>query len=341
MRRGKPKIRQAIRFDEMIRGSNVNMPGLARLKVLAVALLVAVPAAAWAQTAAPAYDPPVGSRWIVETETRGEEIRPDSSTFSIVRTRTELTVEEKTAEGFRISWVQRDAMVDGNARSVSLRRAFANVAANVVVHVSTDSAGKPLRIDNLDEARAAMRRSADDLAVQFAERPAARALFDQLMSELIDVSADNAASVFVSPLTVLAVAQNAGMKPGEFRLTSKPAENPLGGDALMANERFELTQADAGRLTFVKVTSIDAASMRDFMQSFARELLAASGDSVTPARVDLLVKSMAFSFDKRAEFGVEDGMTRKVSEQSTTAFRGMEQNLIQTETRTIVVTPAP
>jgi hypothetical protein len=34
-------------------------------------------------------------------------------------------------------------------------------------------------------------------------------------------------------------------------------------------------------------------------------------------------------------------MTRKVSEKSTTIFRGMEQNLIQTETRTIAVTPAP
>jgi hypothetical protein len=81
--------------------------------------------------------------------------------------------------------------------------------------------------------------------------------------------------------------------------------------------------------------------MNDFMQSFARGLLAASGDSVTPARIDWLVKSMMFSFAKRAEFDVEDGMTRKVSETSTTIFRGMEQNLIQTETRTIALTPAP
>jgi hypothetical protein len=225
---------------------------------------------------------------------------------------------------------------------VSLRRAFANVPANVVVHVSTDPAGKPLRIDNLDEARAAMRHSADDLAMAFAERPATRALFDQLMSDLTEVSADNAASVYADPLTVLAVAQNAGMKPGEFRLTSKPAENPLGGDALMANERFELAKASPpGRLTFVNVTSIDPADMNGFMQSFARGLLAASGDSVTPQRVDLLMKSMVFSFDKRGEFAVEDGITRKVSEKSTTVFRGMEQNLIQTEARTVTVTPAP
>jgi hypothetical protein len=174
------------------------------------------------------------------------------------------------------------------------------------------------------------------------ERPTARALFDQLTSELTEVGAESAPSVYVSPLASLAAAQNTGLKSGEFKQMSKPAENPLGGDALMSNERFELTEADAnGRLTFVNVTSIDAASMNDFMQSFARSLLAASGDSVTPARVNWLVQSMVFSFDKRAEFKVEDGMTRKVSETSTTVFRGMEQNLIQTEARTIAVTRAP
>jgi len=320
----------------------VNMPGAVLARALTVMLAVAATlGAARAVAAEPVYDPPVGSRWMVESEIRGEETRPEGSTTSVVRTRAELTIEEKTADGFRVSWVQRGATVEGNARSVALRRAYAGVLENVVIRVSTDPAGRPLRIENLDEARAAMRHSADALAVQFAERPAARALFDQLMSELTEVDAGSAASAYVDTLAVLAVAHNTGMKPGEFRWTSKPAENPLGGDALNSNERFELVEGDAARRVFVNVTSIDAASMSDFMQSFAKGLLAASGDSVTPARIDLLVKSMLFSFDKRAEFEVEDGMTRKVSEKSTTVFRGMEQNLIQTEARTIAVTRAP
>jgi hypothetical protein len=321
-------------------GRIVNMRGAVLVGALAV-LVVATLGAARAHAGEPVYDPPAGSRWIIESEIRDEETRPEGSTTSLVRTRTELTVEEKTPDGFRISWVQRGATVEGNARGVQLRRAYAGVQENVVIRASTDSAGKPLRIDNLDEARAAMRHSADGLATQFADRPAARALFDQLMSELTEVDSAGAASAYVGALAVLAVAQNTGMKPGEFRWTSKPAENPLGGDALNSNERFERVDADSSRLTFVKVTSIDAASMSDFMQSFAKGLLAASGDSVTPQRVDLLVKSMVFSFDKRAEFEVEDGMTRKVSEKSTTVFRGMEQNLIQTEERTIAMTRAP
>jgi hypothetical protein len=316
-----------------------------KARATAVAAIVAGLAAFGAARAVAAevvYDPPAGSRWIVETETRGEETRPEGSTTSLVRTRIELTVEQKTPDGFRMSWIQRGSTVEGNARSVPLQRAYAGVLENVVIRASTDLTGKPLRIDNLDEAKAAMRRSADALAPQFAEMPARRALFEQLMSELTEVSAEGAPSVYVNALTLLATAQNTGMKPREFRLMSRPAENPLGGDALKSNERFELTDADAaGRLTFVSVTSIDAASMNDFMQSFARSLLAASGDSVTRERVDMLVQSMVFSFDKQAELEVEDGMTRKVSEISTTVFRGMEQNLTQTEARTIVVRPAP
>lgn len=320
----------------------LNVRGAALAGALVVMATVAATLGATRAVAAEAvYDPPVGSRWIVESEIRGEETRPEGSTTSMVRTRAELTIEEKTANGFRISWVQRGAIVEGNANSAALRRAYAGVLDNVVIRASTDSSGKPLRIDNLDEARAAMRRSADALAAQFAERPAARGLFDQLISELTDVDAASAASVYVDALAVLAVAQNTGMKPGEFRRASRPAENPLGGDALISNERFELVEAGDTRRVFVNVTSIDAASMSDFMQSFAKSLLAASGDSVTPERVDLLVKSMVFSFDKRAEFEVADGITRKVSEKSTTVFRGMEQNLIQTEARTIAVTRTP
>ncbi|WP_298254766.1 hypothetical protein [Bradyrhizobium sp.] len=324
---------------------------VARARALAAILAVALSPAlsptlssTWAHADEPGdviYNPPPGSRWIVDTEARSEEIRPEGSTTSLAKTRAELTVEAKTPDGFRLSWVQISATVEGTARSVPLRRAFAGVLQDVVIHLSTDPAGKPLRVDNLDEARAAMRRSAENLAPQFAERPAARALFDQLVSGLTEVNADHAASAYVDALGSLALAQNAGMKPGEYRWTSKPAQNPLGGDALMSNERLELSKAEpAGRLTFVDATSIDPVAMSDFMKSFAKSLLAASGDSVTPERIDLLVKSMVFSFDKRGEFEVENGMTRRLAEKSTTVFRGMEQNLTQTEARTIAVTPA-
>jgi hypothetical protein len=320
----------------------MNTPAFARagafaLAIAALAIFENTPGFA----AEKVYDPPVGSRWIVETETRGEEIRPDGTAASLIKARAELTIEQKTADGFRVSYVHRHATVEGNARSVPLRRAYMKVMENVVIRASTDASGKPLHIDNLDEAKANVRNAAENLVGQFDHRPAARGLFDQLIAELTEVDAVSAAGVYVDALSTLALAQNTGMKPGEFRQVTKPAENPLGGDALKSSERFELVNADAApeRLKFVNVTSVDPAAMNDFMQSFARSLLAASGDSITPERVRQLVGSMVFSFDKRAEFEVEDGITRKVAEESTTVFRGMEQNLTQTETRTIRVTP--
>ena len=215
--------------------------------VAAIATFDVAPAFA----AEPVYDPQVGSRWTVETEARSEEVRPDGTATSLTRTRGELTIEQKTADGFRVSYVQRDATVEGNARSVPLSRAYMKVLENVVIRASTDPAGKPLRIDNLDEARAAMRDAASGLTEQFDRRPATRALFDQLMSQLVEVGAENAASVYVDALGVLAVAQNTGMKAGDFKQVTKPAENPLGGDALKSTERFELVDADATRLKFV------------------------------------------------------------------------------------------
>jgi hypothetical protein len=321
----------------------MNTPAFARAGTFAVAVAaLAMLDAAPGLAAERAYDPATGSRWIVETETRGEEVRPEGTATSLIRTRAELTIEEKTVDGFRISYVHRGSTVEGNARSVPLRRAYMKVLENVVIRASTDPSGKPLHIDNLDEARDRMRNVAEEVVGQFDHRPAARALFDQLMAELVEVDADTAASVYADALATLAIAQNSGMKPGEFRQVVKPAENPLGGDALKSNERFELVEAVAGetRLKFVNVTSIDPAALDAFMRSFARSLLAASGDSVAPELVNRLVGSMVFSFDKRAEFEVEEGMTRKVAEKSTTVFRGMEQNLIQTDLRTITVTPA-
>ena len=184
----------------------MNIWGFARAGALAtvvaaIAMFDIVPAFA----AEPVYDPQVGSRWMVETEARSEEMRPDGTATSMIKTRGELTIEQKTANGFRISYVQRDATVEGNARSVPLSLAYMKVLENVVIRASTDTSGKPLHIDNLDEAKAAMRGAASGLVEQFDRRPASRALFDQLMSELVEVDAGSAASVYIDALAVLAV----------------------------------------------------------------------------------------------------------------------------------------
>lgn len=76
----------------------------ARARTLAATLAVALGptlSPVWAHADGPVYDPPAGSRWIVDTESRSEDIRPEGSTTSLAKTRAELTIEAKTPDGFR------------------------------------------------------------------------------------------------------------------------------------------------------------------------------------------------------------------------------------------------
>jgi hypothetical protein len=288
------------------------------------------------------YNPPVGSRWIIESETTTEQMRPDGLRNSQIRMRSELTIDEKTAGGFRISYANRGTTVDGNDPSMTMLRAGTNALENVTIRATTDASGKPVRVENLDEAKAAMRAMKDGMFEPFKDKPQVIAILNKMMSGLIDVDASQAATTYIDELPALAKAQATGMKPGEVRRSSSSAENPLGGGALKSNAVFEMSGADAtGKLTFVNTTSYDAGSMKDFVQSFAKRLLAAGGDGAKPEQIDAMIKSMKLSLDERTVYEVEDGMTRKISEKSVTTASAMGHTLSKNETRTVTVTRAP
>jgi hypothetical protein len=290
------------------------------------------------------FNPPVGSRWIIENETSTEDVKPDGPQTSLIKTRAELTIEEKTPDGFRITYVNRGATAEGNSKMVPLVRASVKAMENVAFRATTDRAGKPVRIDNLDEAKAAMRNMVGTLTAPYQDKPQIVAVLNQMMAGLIEVDASKAAEAYIDDVPALAKAQNTGMKLGDIKRSSMSVANPLGGGAAMkSNMAFELTEVDAatGNRKFVNTTSYDAAAMKDFMQSVTKKLMAASGDSTKPEQVDSLVKSMQLSQDERAVFEVEDGMTRKITEKSVLIVRAMGHNLSKTETRSITVTRAP
>jgi hypothetical protein len=215
---------------------------------------------------------------------------------------------------------------------------------NVAFRATTDLAGKPVRIDNLDEAKVALRNVVGTLTAPFQDKPQVVAILNQMMARFLEADASQAAETYIDDLPALAKAQNTGMKLGEVRRSSMSVDNPLGGSgALKSNMAFELTEVDAatGNRKFVNTTSYDAAAMKDFMQSVTKKLMAASGDSTRPEQVDSLVKAMQLSQDERAVFEVEDGMTRKITEKSVLIVRAFGHNLSKTETRTITVTRAP
>src|SRR5688572_9201001 len=81
-----------------------------------VALLVlSAPASAQQTYTEKLYNPPVGSRWTIVSETNATEQRAAGDERSQqTYMRSELTIDEKLAGGYRISYVSRDIKVSGN-----------------------------------------------------------------------------------------------------------------------------------------------------------------------------------------------------------------------------------
>ena len=289
------------------------------------------------------YNPPVGSHWIIDTETTTEDQRPGGFQSSDIKTHAEMTVDEKTADGFRISYVSRGATFEGNAPMLPIMRQSFKALENVTIRATTDLSGKPIRVDNLDEAKAAMRNMLEGMMAPFKDKPQVADVLRQMLSRMIEVDASEAANVYLEELPMLARAQLTGMKPGEVRRSSDSAANPLGGGMLKSNAAFTLTQMDAanGKRVYERATSYDDASLREMTQSVTKKLLAASGDPSKADQIEKLVKSMALSLDERDSFEVEGGMTRKVIEHTLTLASAMGQKLSKTENKTITVTPAP
>jgi hypothetical protein len=312
------------------------------LALIALAVLRVTPSLAADAVELP-YNPPVGSRWIIDTETSTDDQRADGPRNSLIKTHAELTIDAKTADGFRISYVSRGATFEGNAPMLPIMRQSFKALENVTIHATTDLSGKPVRVDNLDEARAAMRNMLDTMMAPFKDKPQVADVLKQMLSRMIEVDATEAATVYLEELPMLSRAQLTGMKPGEVRHSSDSAPSPLGGGVLKSNTAFTLTQADAasGKRVYERTTSYDDASMREMTQSVIRKLLAASGDPTKAEQIEKMVKSMALSLDARTVFELEGGMTRKVSEHTLTLASAMGQKMSKTENKTVTVTPAP
>jgi hypothetical protein len=313
----------------------------AGLAALALAVL-ALDAARAADVPERPFNPPVGSHWIIETDTATDELRPDGNRNSHIKSRAELVVETKTADGFHIAYTRHGTTAEGNDRTLPLFRSAVQALDNVTIRATLDPRGQPRHVDNLDEAKAAIRNMAAGMTEPFKDKPQLVAALNQILSGLIEVDADKAAETYLDELPQLAKAQVTGMKQSEVRRSSDAVDNPLGGGAMKSASSFELTVADAatGKRTYVRTTAYDAESLKAFTESLARKLTAAAGGSVTPVQLDSVLKQMVLSLDERAEFAVEDGMTRRISEKSVTAVRALGQSMQKTEIRTITVTPA-
>src|SRR5258708_35601610 len=80
-------------------------------------LLQAAPALAASLVERP-YDPPPGSRWIINTAITSDEVTPGGRRGLAINTRAEMTIAQRTAGGFRVVYVNREVKIEGNGQAL-------------------------------------------------------------------------------------------------------------------------------------------------------------------------------------------------------------------------------
>jgi hypothetical protein len=303
-------------------------------------LLSAVQIALPALAAEAPYNPAIGSRWTIESESRTDEVRADGPRQEVSRERAEMTVLARAGAGFRIRYVIRESTVEGTSPRVALKQAAIKPLENMAVEIITDAGGRPIEVVDLADARKRFQGSIDLIIDRVKDKPQLADLLRKVTTPLLAAEGESAAAVFSGQLPQLAQGQNTGLTPGEVRRHKDDAPNPFGSEPLASEVAFRLVGSESGRAVYEQTRRYDPETLRVALGGMAKRLLLASNEQVTPEALERTVKVLEISLDERVRFEVEDGMTRKLVE--TTAIRSgaMGRVLTRTTTTTITVRPA-
>jgi hypothetical protein len=298
----------------------------------AVLAVVASMAATGAQ-ADVLYDPPPGSRWTIELDLRSENVSHENGRTdtrnSVTKITSELTVDAKTADGFRMTYARRKSSYDGNAHNVTVQRAALAALDNVTMKVTTDRVGKPLRVENVADIKTALQNMIDRVAA--AQEPDVAAQIRKMFASITDIDGVKAAALYLDELGSLAAGQNTGLAAGEVRRSVEAGGNPI-GPAMMKDVSLTMVSADPGKgdARLIQTESYQQESIRAFLADLVKR---AGGDAGN-------VKDMVVSFDAKTDIDVAGGMTRSLRRESVMSNR-LSSNYRTARTRKVVtVTPA-
>jgi hypothetical protein len=316
------------------------MKGISRVACL-FALSFAVPAAADEWKELP-YNPPIGSRWIVESQSDETDDRPDGVRTDQVKSSGELTIEGRTAAGFRALYVMRAISIEGNAPSVPLMKPVLSILKDLVVHAEIDATGKPVKVDNIDEAKTTMRAFVDRTFKNMEGAPKVAAALRPAFDNMLNLEGPDAAKAYLQEVSRLAIGQNTGLKPGETRQESGGNPNPLGGPPIKMTSTFKIASVDTktGAVIYIRDSQTDPEGMKDFVLAMMQKL-GLDGDKPIPPKVAEMIKQMKLSIDEHDEIKVEGGMTRMLREEQTIAMTAMGYSLTKKTVDTLSLTPAP
>jgi hypothetical protein len=265
-------------------------------------------AAAWLP-----FNPPAGSRWIVESKATTDDAKPLTHRTVLIKSRAEMIVNGKNADGYSVTLVLRDATVEGNDPSLPLLRAAMQALSDIPIHAITDKRGRPVYLGNLDQAEAAIDSAVDKTAAPASEKLQVVTVLHRMLGRLTESDAGIIAIDYLDALPELAKAQT-GAQAGEVKRTVADA---------VSNHADALTQTKP---------------------SAGLVLLAAIGNAVTPAQTASILMQLAemeFKFRKHSSVSYKDDMTLKKSDETEIATHAFGYNRRKTESRAITLTQVP
>lgn len=247
------------------------------------------------------YNPPVGSKWILQSQQDEEDNRPEGLRTTQTKSRGELTIDAKTATGFKVTFVVRDISIDGNAPAITLMKPAVGVLKDNVIHATLDAAGKAVSVDNLDEARASMREFIDRTFKSFDSQPKIVAVLRPMFDNMLNASGAEAAKAYLTDVNSLSRGQNTGLKLGEMRHELSETANPLGGGApikIATATHIERADAASGIDIVVSESQTDPEGMKDFALEMIKRLGIAT-DRPMPANVAEMIKGMTMTINDK------------------------------------------
>jgi hypothetical protein len=304
--------------------------------------LFAAPALALAQTYTERpYDPPVGSKWQIVAETTTTENRPgDGNRDQRILTRAELTIDEKTPDGFfRVTYINRGMDATGPASVKLVADAYAAMK-DIAVHGRLDKAGRPVEVENLAEVKTTMRGIVDKIVAKFESNPRVAAVIREMMQSLLIAEGRDAAMAYLEELPQLASAQNTGIRPGNSRQDTENNTNPFGGKPFKVTLTTRLDSFDdkAGKARFIRKREFEKDSLRDAISDVVRKLAAAADNKTfTPEMMDMM-KKINFSIDGETVYDVENGMTVRIDDREFTTASVMGVTATKQQKKTVAVT---
>jgi hypothetical protein len=307
------------------------------LFALPVLLLAGAPSYAGNTWAEPRFDPPVGSKWTVEREVNIQKNTGGTMIGHTLKQSALLTVEEKTADGYVMSYARSGSTYEGDPAGASAQRIAYAAAQGVVMRVATDAAGKPLRILNFAEVKTALKQALAELPLGSAN-PDYVAAVHRISDRMVAMDDKQAAELVLDDLPLLALGQNTGLQPGDTRKTTLPVANPLvGGMTKVLTLSIAKDDPETGKVRYLMTETFDPDSMKTLIGETAKEL------GVVNARLgdfDRVASTATVVAVARAQLDAEGGMTREMRRQAVTSFRASGALSVTTEDELVTVSPA-